>query len=118
MNPNPSIPNLLISNLSISAPSVNELVATGVAPSAGYFFFSEVWYPGWRATVNGEETPVVRVAHALRAVAVPAGEVTVRMWFAPSSWRWGLGLFGVGVVLVMTTALAGFLARFRSDRVR
>ncbi|MBI1297152.1 hypothetical protein GC175_19560 [bacterium] len=93
-------PDRLITNLTISSPSVNELIVTGDSSNVGYFFFSEVWYPGWRAMVNGEETPVLRVAYALRAVAVPAGEVTVHMWFAPSSWRWGLGLFGVGMFVV------------------
>jgi hypothetical protein len=25
----------------------------------------------------------------------------VRLWFAPSSWRWGLILFGVGMMALM-----------------
>ncbi len=91
----------LRSELSISAPSVNELIVEGATPSVGYLVFSEVWYPGWRATVNGEDTPVLRANHALRAVAVSAGQVRVHMWFAPSSWRWGLGLFGVGAAFVI-----------------
>jgi hypothetical protein len=71
------------------------------ARAPAYLVLSEVWYPGWRATVNGEDAPVLRANHALRAVPVPAGESTVRLWFAPSSWRWGVILFGVGLVALL-----------------
>ncbi len=43
---------------------------------------------------------MLRANYALRSVAVPAGEVTVELRFAPDSWRWGLWLAGVGVVLM------------------
>ncbi len=73
------------------------------SPSPATLVLSEIWYPGWRATVNGVETPVLRANYALRAVPVPAGDVTVEMRFAPDSWRWGLvpvfwrlGRFGGG----------------------
>lgn len=51
---------------------------------------SEIWYPGWRATVNGEAAEVWQTNGALRSVVVPAGESTVALWFAPDSWRIGL----------------------------
>ncbi len=85
------------------------------SPTPAYLVLSEVWYPGWRATVNGVETPVLRANYALRAVEVPAGEVTVELWFAPDSWRWGLRLAWVGVVLLLViwllTELQAFLRR-------
>ncbi|MBV7334289.1 YfhO family protein [Chloroflexi bacterium TSY] len=68
--------------------------------AAGFLVLSEVWYPGWRAAVNGKVTPVQRANGALRAVAVPAGEATVELWFAPRSWRIGLTLFGIGVLCI------------------
>ena len=80
--------------------SPNFLSFTLTAPTPAFLVLSEVWYPGWRATVNGAETPVLRANYALRAVEVPAGDVTVEMRFAPDSWRWGVGLAGVGVLLL------------------
>ncbi|MGB5051407.1 MAG: hypothetical protein WBO46_20835, partial [Caldilineaceae bacterium] len=77
------------------------------SPTPAFLVLSEVWYPGWRATVNGVETPVRRANYALRGVAVPAGEVTVEMRFAPDSWRWGLGLAGVGLVLLLAGLVVG-----------
>jgi hypothetical protein len=81
----------------------NALTVQVQADAPGYLVLSEVWYPGWRATVNGASTPVLRANHALRAVYVPAGTATVELWFAPSLWRWGwvaaglAGLIGVGL---------------------
>jgi hypothetical protein len=42
------------------------------------------WFPAWHATVDGEEAPVLRAYHTLRAVPVPAGEHTVEMTYRSS----------------------------------
>lgn len=78
----------------------NSMTVQVQTAAAGFLVLSEVWYPGWRAIVNGEETQVRRANGTLRAIAVPAGEVSVRLWFAPRSWRIGLGLFGIGILLI------------------
>ncbi|MDE7143323.1 MAG: YfhO family protein, partial [Muribaculaceae bacterium] len=54
--------------------------------SGGVAVFSEVYFPwGWKATVDGEETPVARVNYVLRAMRLPAGEHEVVMTFDPRS---------------------------------
>ena len=37
------------------------------------------WFPAWSARVDGEEVPLLRAYHTLRAVPVPAGAHTVEM---------------------------------------
>ncbi|MCX6048047.1 MAG: hypothetical protein NT075_23345, partial [Chloroflexi bacterium] len=78
----------------------NELTVQVATPDAAYLVLSELWYPGWRATVNGAPAEVLRANGALRAIALPAGAATVHLWFAPISWRIGLGAFGVGLLLL------------------
>jgi len=39
------------------------------------------WFPAWHATVDGEEVPVLRAYHTLRAVPVQAGEHSVEMYY-------------------------------------
>ena len=65
------------------------IAATTDAAAPGFLVLSEVWYPGWRATVNGDPAPVLRVDGALRGVPIPAGQATVELRFAPRGWRWG-----------------------------
>ena len=61
-------------------------------PTSGWLLLSDVYYPGWRATVDDTPAPVLRANYVFRAVRVPAGEHTVEMTFAPWTWRVGLAL--------------------------
>ena len=49
--------------------------------------FSEVYYPGWTATVDGTATEVGRANYVLRAINVPAGKHEVVFTFDPQSVR-------------------------------
>ncbi len=52
---------------------------------------NETWYPGWRAYVDGEETPVVRANGLVRALSLPPGEHRIELRFLPAdgmSLRW------------------------------
>lgn len=77
------------------------------ANSEAYLILNDAYYPGWKATVNGEPVPVYRANVMFRAVPVPAGESTVVFTFEPDLWRTALMIGGVlwllaslGLVLV------------------
>ena len=99
--PEESTPLSMDAPVSILSYSENEILLAASAERPGYLVLSEVWYPGWRATVNGEASPVLRANYAFRALPVPAGNIEVRLWYAPESWRRGLELFGVGILLLV-----------------
>ena len=51
----------------------------------GVVVFSEIYYPGWTATLDGEKVEIGRANYVLRAVQVPAGKHHLEMTFSPSS---------------------------------
>ena len=76
------------------------------APSEQLLVFGECWHPGWRASLNGEATPVVRTYGDLMGCVVPAGRAKVEFRFDPPSVRWGgyvslAGLAGAAVLFAV-----------------
>ena len=51
----------------------------------GVIVFSEIYYPGWTATIDGQEAELGRVNYVLRALRVEAGEHEVVLSFFPKS---------------------------------
>jgi hypothetical protein len=75
------------------------MVSVRLPPAAGTLILSDAFYPGWRATVDGQSVPVHRVQAAnLRAVAVPAGAQVVTFRYAP--WTARLGMLVSGLTLI------------------
>jgi hypothetical protein len=76
----------------------NEIALAVNSSAPALVVLSEIWYPGWQATVNGVAQPVWQANGALRAILVPSGQSTVLLNFAPWSWRLGLIAFGIGAL--------------------
>gem|GEM_PF-926777 len=71
--------------------------------SDGWFYINDVWYPGWKAWVNGEETQVYRANGTFRAMRVPSGQHTVFMKY--ESTYLNLGIW----IAVVTWTLIGMM---------
>ncbi len=72
--------------------------------AARMLVLSEVYYPAWRAYVDGERAEVYAANHALRAVAVPAGKHTVELRYESWTLRLGMAItLGMGAVVIALT---------------
>src|SRR3954470_24892408 len=60
---------------------------------------ADTFFPGWKATVDGEDVPIVRTDHLLRGVVVGRGAHVIEFRYAPWSWR-------VGWIVSLLTAAA------------
>ncbi len=71
------------------------------APGRRMLVLVDSVYPGWRATVDGAEVPILTVDLLFRGVIVPAGTHRIEFTYAPSSWRLGLAGNFVGLVVLL-----------------
>ncbi|QOY86348.1 YfhO family protein [Paludibaculum fermentans] len=62
---------------------------------------SEAFYPGWHAKVDGRPVPLLMVNAAFRGVAVGPGKHQVEMTYAPASFRIGLAVTAVALLLAL-----------------
>ncbi|MBA2440880.1 MAG: YfhO family protein [Rubrobacter sp.] len=85
--------------------------------AAGLLVLGEVHYPAWRAYVDGEEVPLYRANHLLRAVPVPAGEHTVELRYESSTLTLGTAVSLVAAVVLLALAVVR-VARSRSATSR
>jgi hypothetical protein len=77
----------------------------------GVLVISEVYYPGWRALVDGRPAPLLRADYALRAVALGPGRHTVELRY--ESRPAIAGIFTSLAALALLGAATGFTARRR-----
>ena len=74
-----------LSMVTIKAYEPNQLTYEVQSGKGGIIVFSEIYYPGWTATVDGVEKPVGRVNYVLRALRVEPGKHEVVLSFFPKS---------------------------------
>jgi hypothetical protein len=67
----------------------------------GLLVLADLWDPGWRASLDGQPAPILRVDHALRGVVVPAGRSVVVFDYAPASFTWGVRCLGAGMLALL-----------------
>ena len=63
----------------------NQLTYKVKSGQGGVVVFSEIYYPGWTATIDGQEAELGRVNYVLRALKVEPGEHEVVLSFFPKS---------------------------------
>jgi hypothetical protein len=80
---------------------LNEIQLHVGTPADAYLVLSEVWYPGWRATVDGVPSPVLRANYAFRALRLEPGQHQVRLIFAPRLWTIGLAISGLTLLILV-----------------
>lgn len=76
----------------------NRMVIETKTAQPSLLVLSEIFYPGWRAQVDGRRAEIWRVNYDLRAVELAAGKQRIELIYAPASIK-------VGAVVSLTTAL-------------
>ena len=84
--------------------------------SSGVLVLSDVWYPGWKVEVDGEERPLLRVDGAFKGVAVAEGDERVTFEYEAPTFRRGVIISAVSLLVVLLLLAAPAIRRRRASR--
>lgn len=79
----------------------NSIKAHVSAKGPSFLNFSQNYYPGWKAYVNGTEVPVYLVNGLIQGIDIPEGDSVVEFKFLPLSTTIGSIISGVSLFLVV-----------------
>ncbi|MCP4231518.1 MAG: YfhO family protein, partial [bacterium] len=68
-------------------------------------FLGDLYYPGWRATIDRTPVPIIRANGIGRAVELPPGRHTVNFVYKPRSVKLGLIITGITIVVFLALLL-------------
>ncbi|TVQ00806.1 MAG: hypothetical protein EA359_15145 [Balneolaceae bacterium] len=83
----------------------------------GFLVLGEIWYPpGWKATLNGREIPVIRTNYVLRGFEIPPGNHTLEMVLEPVWYKTGNSLALTGTFFLLGIGFIGLFFHFRQKK--
>lgn len=88
-------------SITLTKYSPNELVYSVNALKTGLAVFSEIYYPGWTATIKGENIPIIRADYVLRALELPKGNYELKLNFHPKSLKTTETLAYIGLTILI-----------------
>ena len=95
----------------------NQLTYQVNSGKGGVLVFSEVYYPGWTATIDGEPAELGRVDYILRALSVKPGKHEVVLSFFPKSVDTTETIaYTAYAILLLVLAGAAFMAYRRKQK--
>lgn len=91
-----------LSTVKLTHYDANALTYEINSQKGGVVVFSENYYPGWTATIDGNPVEIARANYILRAIQVPAGKHVVEFKFDPTSVHVTEGIaYGALVILLL-----------------
>ena len=82
------IPENVVGKATVKTKEENKIEIDCQSETGGLLVLSEIYYkPGWKAFVNGKETPIFQTNHILRSVRIPSGSSEVIFEYDKSDWE-------------------------------
>lgn len=87
-----------VGNANIVSYKSNSMDILVNAKEKALLFLSEIYYPGWKATIDGKNASILRADYAFRAIPVEKGNHIVKFFYEPWSFRLGIYLAIGGLI--------------------
>jgi hypothetical protein len=94
----------------------NSLKLAVDVPAAGLVVINEKYAQGWRATLDGKPTRILRANYIFRGVLVPAGLHEIELRYRPTKVLIGLALFATASLSLCALLIWGLIRRRRERR--
>ena len=101
---------------SVTNYEANEIDLRTSTRSPGLLVLSEVYYPAWKAYVDGEPSQIYRTDQLLRGIRIPEGEHTVELRYESPLLRAGMALSLIFYAALIATIIAAASLRRRNRR--
>jgi hypothetical protein len=80
--------------------SPNEIIIKAGLASNGLLVLSEIYYPGWRAVVDGIPQKIYRANYILRAIPLKQGTHIIRITYEPKWLKYGM-ILTLGMICII-----------------
>jgi hypothetical protein len=97
-------------------PSNNEVQVEVTCQDAGLLVLTDTYYPGWEATLDGKEVPIMRANYLFRGVSIPGGSHTVRFRYNPRAFWLGAAVSLSCLALAALFGLRQLISALRKKR--
>ena len=82
----------------------------------GLAVFSDIYYAqGWKAFIDGKETPIMRANYVLRTIKIPAGAHNIEFQFRPKSFYSGQTFALISSIALILLAITALVFTFRGS---
>jgi len=81
-------------------------------------FISEIYYPSWKAYVDGNETEIFKTNYAFRSIIVPKGKHTIELKFESEGFQTGKTLSLASNILVALLLVLGIFIETKKKKVK
>jgi uncharacterized membrane protein YfhO len=72
------------------------------ATADGLLLLSQIWDPGWSATIDGQSVPIYQANYIFSAIPIGAGDLTIELRYTPPLLWPGLAItLGSTVALIL-----------------
>ena len=111
-----SLPSDSTATIELVAYEPNYLKYELSSEKGGTVVFSEIYYPGWKSTIDGQEVAHGRANYILRAMNVPAGKHVVEFHFDPTSLHVTENIAFIALGLLLVLAIITVYLSFRRPK--
>ncbi|TSE09047.1 YfhO family protein [Aquimarina algiphila] len=99
--------------IALTAHQPNHLVYESKVKEESFAVFSETYYPGWQAYIDGNPVEHVQVNYMLRGLPIPEGQHKIEFKFEPQVIKTGSSIVLTSSIIFILLIIGGFYYQYK-----